>query len=318
MGLSRHHSSASTSSISSRKPGNFSQSVGTGVRSGATVERAKTSMSFHPPTQSTNPRQRANTARARPQTAMSSHHTEEDPTTGKQNCTMPPISQSQSQSVSSLYNRRVRKAASVQQMGSQATTSKRDVSINTMMGNLSLKDNLKDNRAYDRFSDRSQAISAKENRPPAPAPISLRPSSDQLDRVVLRRSRREPFSAYPSHPEDPTASSLAAPETPHSTQQVQQVLEDFEITLLASTRKYTGSPSKSPSKGLPFLTKDSNTRTFIAWDMDERLVEVEAQFKAMKEVMNVSLSDKKAMEEVIEMAKTRGNRSPRRFVRFCG
>lgn len=40
--------------------------------------------------------------------------------------------------------------------------------------------------------------------------------------------------------------------------------------------------------------------------MDERLVEVEAQFKAMKEVMNVSLTDKKAMEEVIEMAKTRG------------
>lgn len=42
--------------------------------------------------------------------------------------------------------------------------------------------------------------------------------------------------------------------------------------------------------------------------MDERLVEVEAQFKAMKEVMNVSLTDKKAMEEVIEMAKTRGRR----------
>ncbi|KAG6356265.1 hypothetical protein INS49_015652 [Diaporthe citri] len=45
----------------------------------------------------------------------------------------------------------------------------------------------------------------------------------------------------------------------------------------------------------------------VSWDMDERLVEVEAQFKAMKEVMNVSLTDKKAMEEVIEMAKTRAN-----------
>lgn len=50
-------------------------------------------------------------------------------------------------------------------------------------------------------------------------------------------------------------------------------------------------------------------RTFTAWDVDERLVEVEAQFKAMKEVMNGSLSDKKAMEEVIEMAKTRGRYS---------
>lgn len=40
--------------------------------------------------------------------------------------------------------------------------------------------------------------------------------------------------------------------------------------------------------------------------MDERLVEVEAQFKQMKEVMNVSLKDKTHMEEVIEMAKARG------------
>ncbi|POS70566.1 kinesin [Diaporthe helianthi] len=44
-----------------------------------------------------------------------------------------------------------------------------------------------------------------------------------------------------------------------------------------------------------------------SWDMDDRLVEMEAQFKAMKDVMNVSLTDKKAMEEVIEMAKTRAS-----------
>lgn len=42
-----------------------------------------------------------------------------------------------------------------------------------------------------------------------------------------------------------------------------------------------------------------------SWDVDERLVDMESQFKALKEVMNVSLTDKKAMEEVIEMAKTR-------------
>lgn len=94
--------------------------------------------------------------------------------------------------------------------------------------------------------------------------------------------------------------------TPGSTQHALQVLDKFGTTLLASTRKYTESPSKSSSKVRPFLTKDSNTRAFLAWDMDERLIEVEAQFKAMKEVMNVSLSDKKAMEEVIDMAKTRG------------
>ncbi|KAJ9134612.1 Kinesin-like protein [Pleurostoma richardsiae] len=44
-----------------------------------------------------------------------------------------------------------------------------------------------------------------------------------------------------------------------------------------------------------------------SWDVDERLYEVESQFKAMKEVMNVSLTDRKALEEVIELAKTRAN-----------
>ncbi|KUI52658.1 Kinesin-like protein klpA [Cytospora mali] len=44
-----------------------------------------------------------------------------------------------------------------------------------------------------------------------------------------------------------------------------------------------------------------------SWDVDERLVDMESQFKALKEVMNVSLTDKKAMEEVIEMAKTRAS-----------
>lgn len=84
------------------------------------------------------------------------------------------------------------------------------------------------------------------------------------------------------------------------------MLDDFEVSLMASTRKYKGSPSKPTPKVHSFLTKDSNTRAFTAWDVDERLIELDSQFKAMKEVMNVSLSDKKAMEEVIDMAKTRG------------
>lgn len=84
------------------------------------------------------------------------------------------------------------------------------------------------------------------------------------------------------------------------------MLDDFEVSLMASTRKHAGSPSKSTPKVRSFLTKDSNTRDFTAWDVDERLIELDTQFKAMKEVMNLSLSDKKAMEEVIGMAKTRG------------
>lgn len=290
--LSRHHSSASMSSVS-RNQNAFAQSVGPGLgRSNSTIGRAQTSMSFH---QSTNTRQRSNTSRARPQTAMNTRAAEEDATTGKKNCTMPPPSQSISDS---LQYHKVRKVASAQSIGSRPLAPIRDVSISTMMGNLSLDDK----RAYDGRFKRNQAISAKENLPPS---LSLRPSSMQLDNVTFRHSQREETKDHLPQ-DDSRVCTMAPPKTPASAADAKKMLDTFEETLLASTRKYTGSPTKSPSKVRQFLTKDSNLRTFTAWDMDERLIEVEAQFKAMKEVMNGSLSDKKAMEEVIEMSKTRG------------
>lgn len=172
-----------------------------------------------------------------------------------------------------------------------------------MMGHLSLNDA----RAYDSLSDRNQAISTKENCPPTPNP--LLPSKSQLENVTFRQSesREEDAVSQPiPRQEESRASIIATPKTPHSTQQVHKLMDKFEDTLLASTRKCMVSPSKSPSKVRSFLTKDSNLRAFTAWDVDGRLVDMESQFKALKEVMNVSLTDKKAMEEVIEMAKTRG------------
>lgn len=111
-----------------------------------------------------------------------------------------------------------------------------------------------------------------------------------------------------SRAEEPGNDTVSPPKTPAegSTRRALQLLVNFEDTLLASTKKYTQSPTKSPSKVRQFLTKDSNTRAFTAWDMDERLVGVEAQFKELKEVMNNSLKDKTHMEEVVEMAKARG------------
>lgn len=293
-GLSRHQSSASMSSVHTRNPGSLAQSVGSGVgRSNSTISRAQTSMSFH---QSTNTRQRANT-RVRPQTAMSSRNQEEPPSPEKQNCMMPSLSVSDS-----VPGPTIRKVASMQSMGQQASTSRREVSISTMMGKLSLKDD----RAYDSISSRSQVISTRENCLPAPAPISLRSSSERMGTVTLRRPRTDEAASSSVPKQDgPGNGTVPPPETPHAARDALRVLDDFEGTLLASTKKYT-SPTKSSSKVRQFLTKDSNTRAFTAWDMDERLVEVEAQFKQMKEVMNTSLKDKTHMEEVIEMAKSRG------------
>lgn len=305
MPLSRHQSSKS---LSSRvPPSSFAQSVGPNAgRPASMIGRSQTSMSFH---RSTDTRQRPNASRIRPQTSMTTHPAEEDdPPTGKQNCTMLPISfRSSTQSApNALPERRLRKAASVQYMGPRASAPGRDFSISTMMGKLSLNDE----RTNGILLTRDQAISTKENCPPNPS--SLRQSDFLLENVTLRpaQSRREDGTETPvTRPEDSRASIMAPPKTPpRSAQHALDMLDKFEGTLKASTRKCSESPSKSPSKARAYLTRDSNLTMFTAWDMDERLVEVEAQFKAMKEVMNVSLTDKKAMEEVIEMAKTRGRR----------
>lgn len=271
------------------------------------IGRSKTSMSFHRPTDTT---QGPSATRSRPKTAMNTHPVaEDDAPNGKQSCTMLPLSfRSSLQSApNALPERRLRKAASVQYMGPRASAPRRDFSISTMMGKLSLDDE----RPNGILLIRDQAISTKENCPPSPSP--LRQSEFPLENVTLRpaQSRTEDDAATPVvRSEDSRASIMAPPKTPpktppDSTQSAMDALDKFEETLFASTRKCPESPSKSPSK-VSFLTKDSNLTAFTAWDMDGRLVEMEAQFKAMKDVMNVSLTDKKAMEDVIEMAKTRG------------
>jgi kinesin family member C1 len=291
---------------SSRLPASgFAQSVGPNVgRSNSMIARSQTSMSFH---RSTDATQRPSANRMRPKTAMTTHPAEEDELpNGKQSCTKLPLSlRPSTQSVpNALPERRLRKAASVQCMGPRASAPGRVLSISTMMGKLSLNDE----RPNGILLTRDQAISTKENCPPSPSP--LRQSEFPLEHVTFRpaQSRREDGTQSPvSRLGDSRASIMAPPKTPpDSAQHAMDMLDKFEETLLASTRKCPESPSKSASKAMAFLTKDSNLTSFTAWDMDDRLVEMEAQFKAMKDVMNVSLTDKKAMEEVIAMAKTRG------------
>lgn len=170
-----------------------------------------------------------------------------------------------------------------------------------MMGNLRLSD---DHAPADRLSTRSQVISTQESRPSAP--VSYCSSAEQPPNVDCKQPRRDEAVVHSlQQQEEPGASTHAPPRTPPRADDIRQAFTKFEDTLLASTRKYTESPTKSPCKR-PFLTKDSNTRGFVAFDVDERLIEVEQQFKSMKEMMNLSLNDRKGMEEAIEMAKTRG------------
>jgi len=82
-------------------------------------------------------------------------------------------------------------------------------------------------------------------------------------------------------------------------------------TVEKTVKKIVQSAGKSPTKCSPskqqFLRKDSSLTDFKfkAWDVDDRLHEVEAQFRALKDVMNSSLTDRKSQDEALELAKTR-------------
>lgn len=64
-------------------------------------------------------------------------------------------------------------------------------------------------------------------------------------------------------------------------------------------------PIKSPCPQR-FLTKDSNTVNFTAWDVDGRVGDMESQFKELKDMVNSTLTERKGHEDALEIQKTRG------------
>jgi kinesin family protein C1 len=85
-------------------------------------------------------------------------------------------------------------------------------------------------------------------------------------------------------------------------EQVRSVIKDAKGTPAYFAR------SCSPAKQPQFLTKDTSSVTnFSGWDIDERLHGIESQFRVMKETMDGTLTDRKALEEAVDIAKTRGS-----------
>ena len=76
-------------------------------------------------------------------------------------------------------------------------------------------------------------------------------------------------------------------------------IESWEQTVKTMTK--TPSPTKTP-----FLTKDSNTRGFSAFEMDERLKTIDDKMAEMKQIMDGTIHDRKAQEEFMEEQKKRG------------
>lgn len=76
-------------------------------------------------------------------------------------------------------------------------------------------------------------------------------------------------------------------------------ISSWEDTIRSMTR--TPSPSKTH-----FLTKDSNTRGFTAFEVDERLKTMDEKMAEMRELMDESIHDRKAHDEFMDAQKKRG------------
>ncbi len=280
---------------------NFSKTVGPGARP-PQPPRAPTSMGF---TQSTTTRPRGHT-RARPATAMANREVDEEVRSPSQKSTAFP----QVMHRPGLRNPTPRASASQRQAAAQARPPSRQVSgLSRQFENLSLEDLPKKPPSGD------QAASQHQDQPlsrpsqsdvvqtEGPSPNSRNKNKNQNNSSKLPReeaARANPFGSAPSR---------GTPARPPTTPPPLRRFHDAVHSLLRSPSKRPPSPVKSCTPiRTSFLTKDSNLTSYTgaSWDVDDRLTEFESQFKVMKEAFEGTMTDRKTLEEAIDLAKNRG------------
>lgn len=288
-------------SISSRQAtaGGYATSLGPGARPQSRPPSAST---FH---QSVNGRQRANTTRARPATAMGHRAVEDDPETGNQkNCrkrSAPFPPQSSQERHGSMRDKALRSVPSVPAFSSQTQrASNRQASLESLVrgfGGLSIE-----GRVTDGWEPKGSQVNSS---------ICYRSSGHPCHGATVDNAtswpglRDEVAGHIDCPPTNSQETPKALPKTPARPDQAKVELEKLEA-VVRTVIKTPRSPAKlSPTKP-SFLTKESNILGFSAWDMDERLNNVESQFRVMKEAMDVSLTDRKTLEDAVDVAKTRG------------
>ncbi|TDZ35209.1 Kinesin-like protein klpA [Colletotrichum trifolii] len=177
--------------------------------------------------------------------------------------------------------------------------SDREVSLDRKFGALSIKDDTD----RDSTQDEDQVVFSQEN---SVSSMTTAASTTQLDNVRMRGARRLAMNAPELSPtKKRQACLMAEPVTPLPDSK--RVRADMDVLSEAiMSIKASRSPARSPSPTkLLYLTKDSNTTQFSAWDVEGRLGELDSQFKKVQDSMNSMLSDKELMDERVEMFKKR-------------
>jgi kinesin family protein C1 len=271
-------SSSRTPSISSRHTsnGSFSSSVGPGGR-------PQTSMSFN---QSTTKRPVSCAPKSRPTTAMDNHYN--DP--GMQPSNSFTSSFPYSQEKSSLQSRKLRPYKSQHTLRPRPSVETiRDISVSTAMSRLRLDTEVSPSKRQEH-----QAISSNM-RSPATKKLSHKPSINTGMRN-LRIDRAETALVLYELPGD----NPVAPKTPSHI----PVLSKADASGFSPITPCKTPRPISPYK-TPYLTKDSNIPAFTAWDVHNRLEDVEAMYAELKQSMQSTSSERNGLEEAVSVYKAR-------------
>jgi kinesin family protein C1 len=193
---------------------------------------------------------------------------------------------------------RTQNPAPQQPASSYAPEASREVSgLRRCLATLSLHDQPHDNSSGDQ-------VAPQPDKQPLCRPSQ---SDGQTESIAPSKVRQEEAARLdPLGPAKSQGTIAPQPTTPPQIKICSGALEAMG-SLLKSHCKRPFSPTKSssPTK-LLFLSKDSNLTSYTGWDVDGRLNEFESQFKVMKEAFEGTVTDRKAMEEAIDLAKNRG------------
>jgi len=244
-------------------------------------------MSFN---QSTTKRPVSCAPKSRPATAMDNHYN--DP--GMQPSNSFTSSFPYSQEKSSLQSRKLRPYKSQHTLRPQPSIETiRDISVSTAMSRLRLDSDVSPSKRQEH-----QAISSNM-RPPTTKKLSHKPSINTGMRN-LRIDRAETALVLYELP----GGNLVAPKTPSHI----PVLSKADASGFSPITPCKTPRPISPYK-TPYLTKDSNIPAFTAWDVHNRLEDVEAMYAELKQSMQSTSSERNGLEEAVSVYKARSKSS---------
>jgi len=237
-------------------------------------------MSFN---QSTTRRPATAAPKSRPATSMDNHF--QDP--GMRPLNSFTSSFQYKQEKPGLQSKKLRAPRSLHSLRSQPSMGKiREVSVSTAMSRLCL-----DGEVSPCPRQEHQAISS-DMRPP-PSKLSHKPSINTGMRNLRIDSAETALVLYQS-PGD----SLVAPKTPSHSRSHSKA--DPFFSPVTPHRNHRISPHKTP-----YLTKDSNIPAITAWDVHNRLEDVEAMYAELKQSMQSTSSERNGLEEAVAVYKAR-------------